>query len=156
MRTKSVFLSLSFVFALIQTNFTQTLPAKIKNHLDKNFKGWKLSPSTESCAWEVNGGFVSGYFNGDGKRDYAVKITRGKKGYILAFLALKNGYKPFVIHDTDADDVTYRSIFIYKKGKVIDYNEKDFRLKYDAFADFRCESDVGGFHFYQNGKFIAT
>lgn len=133
----------------------QALPVKIKSYLDRNYKGWKLSPSEKDCGMYVNRGIVAGNFNGDKNRDYAVKITRGKKGYIIAFLAQAQGYKPFVLHDADADDMKYSSLGVWKKGEAYEVNDLRVFPRYDAPSDFRCESDVGGIHLYRNGKFVA-
>ena len=150
-----------FSLALASVGFAQVLPAQIKSYLNKNYKGWKLSPSTEGCGPETNNGVVKGSFNADKKLDYAVKITRRKKGYIIAFLAQNQGYKAFVLHNTDAEEVNFSSLGTLKKGSefpyggVNDVDGKSFRLKYDAPQDYHCESDVGGIHYYRNGKFIA-
>lgn len=137
----------------------KTLPKFIKNHLDRLYKGWKLSPTEKDCAAsaeDVNNGIVEGNFNGDKKPDYAVKFTRGKRSYIIAFLALTKGYKAFVLHNySDADEVKYLSLGIWEKGKTYETEDRSIVLKYDAPSDFRCESDVGGIHLYQNGKFTA-
>jgi hypothetical protein len=155
MKAKLAVLSLSLAIFITHTAFAQTLPKQIKNYLNTSYKGWKLSPSAKDCGTETNNGIVKGNFNGDGNLDYTVKFTRGKKGFIIAFLAQKQGYKPFILHNTDADDVKYSSLMTWKKGEVFEAEDIKFRLKYDAPADYRCESDVGGIHYYRNGKFIA-
>jgi hypothetical protein len=149
-------IALFFVLFLC-ANFiqAQTLPTKIKSYLNKSYKGWKLSPSIEGCGLETNNGVVKGNFNSDKKLDYAVKITKGKKGYIIAFLAQNQGYKAFVLHNTDAEEVNYSSLGTWKKSKVFEDDGKSFRLKYDAPSDYHCESDVGGIHYFQNGKFVG-
>jgi parvulin-like peptidyl-prolyl isomerase len=133
----------------------RSLPVRVKKYLNLHYKGWKLSPSEKGCGAETNTGVVSGDFNGDSRFDYAVKFTRGKKGYILAFLNLKNGFKPFVLHDTDVAEVKYSSLSVRKKGDSFEYENKSLRLKYDAPADHHCESDIGRIHYYRNGKFVA-
>lgn len=160
MKTK---LAVSVVFLLMfsQTTSAVTLPLPIKTYLNRNYKGWKLSPTTRECGVDTpNDGVVTGNFNGDRKPDYAVKLTRGKKGYIIAFLAQNIGYKPFVLHDTDVEDVNSLRLGVMKKGETFELggDEQDgtrLRLQYDAPEDYRCESDVGGIHLYRNGKFIA-
>ena len=150
-------IALLFGMILFSINFVQaqTLPAKIKTYLNKNYKGWKLSPSKEGCGEETNNGVVNGNFNADKKLDYAVKITRGKKGYIIAFLAQKQNYKAFILHNYSAEEANTQSLTTYKKGEIFKYNEKSIRLNFDAPTDYFCESDVGGIHLYQNGKFVA-
>jgi hypothetical protein len=155
MKAKTMTLCLSLVICISPNVFAQIMPKQIKNYLNKNYRSWKLSPSEEGCGSETNNGIVKGNFNGDRNLDYAIKFTRGKKGFIIAFLAQKQDYKPFILHDTDAEDVKYLSLWTWKKGEVFELENKKIRLKYDAPADYRCESDVGGIHYYRNGKFIA-
>lgn len=132
----------------------QTLPVKIKSYLNKNYNGWILTK--DKCGGTDSKVIVTGNFNGDKKLDYAVKFTRGKKGYIIAFLAQNQNYKAFVLHNNiSAEDASYLSLDIWKKGEVFESENKSFRLKYDAPSDYRCESDVGGIHYYRNGKFVG-
>jgi hypothetical protein len=134
--------------------FAQTLPIGIRTYLDDNYKGWKLQKD-ECYPDEPGKAVVTVNFNGDKKRDYAVKFAVGKKGYILAFLREKKKYEAFVLHDTDKADVTSRNLEVWKKGERFELGEQDVFLNYDAPADFRCESDVGGIHLYKDGKFIG-
>ena len=157
-RIAAVFCFLFFCASFVQA---QTLPTQIKSYLNKIYKGWKLSPSEVGCGADVNRGFVRGDFNGDKNLDYAIKFTRGKKGFVIAFLAQKQGYKAFILHNTDAEEVNNSSLGILKKGNefpyggVNDVDGKSFRLRYDAPSDYQCESDVGGIHYFRNGKFTA-
>lgn len=130
------------------------LPARIKKYLNLNYRGWKPAPSKEDCGSEVNDGFVYGDFDGDGKRDYAVKFTKGKKGYMLALLRRGNKYRAFVLHNAHPDEMIYSSIMLWKKGEIFEDGKIKFRLRRDAPAEYRCESDVGGMHYYRNGKFV--
>ena len=158
MKTKLVVLGV-FLTAFAQPNYAVALPVQIKTYLNGNYRGWKLSPTTVNCAASpTNNGVVTGNFDGDPKPDYAVKLTRGKKGYIIAFLAQNVGFKPFILHDTDARDVNNASLGILKKGVVHEYGENfeySFRLEYDAPQDYRCESDVGEIHYFRDGKFVS-
>ena len=136
-------------------SFGQQLPNAIKHYLDKSYRGWKLSPSRKDCNADVNLGFVTGDFNGDANRDYAVKFSSGQKGYILAFLKLRNGFKPFVLHIYTADEARTSTLSVWKKGSIFEYNNKKLRLRHDAPSDYFCESDDGGIHYYRNGKFVG-
>jgi hypothetical protein len=145
-----VFLIFSFAG---QTIFAQTVPTQIKRFLDRNYKGWKLQK--DKCYPDSPGkAVVKGNFNGDKKPDYAVKFVRGKKGFIIAFLAQGQNYKPFVLHNTGVKDVQTLSLDIWTDNSY-ELGGNNVRLKWDAISDFRCESDVGGIHYYRNGKFIA-
>src|SRR5215213_3068066 len=150
MKAKLVLISLFLIALSAKTDFAQTLPTQIKNYLDKNYKGWKLQK--DNCDPDSPGkAIVTGNFNGDKKIDYAVKFVRGKKGYIIAFLAQKQDYKAFILHNTDAEDVKTLSLSIWKKGSRFELGEQNVYVRYDAPSDFRCESDVGGIHLYRNG-----
>jgi len=154
MKAKLVLKSLFLIALVTQTNFAQTLPIKIKSYLDKNYKGWKLQK--DLCYPDKPGkAVVTGNFNGDEKLDYAIKFVRGKKGFIIAFLAQKQDYKAFILHNTNAEDVKSLSLDVWKKGERFELGEQNVYLRYVAVSDFRCESDVGGIHLYRNGKFIA-
>jgi parvulin-like peptidyl-prolyl isomerase len=134
----------------------ESLPKQIKSYLDRIYKGWKLSPSEAGCGMDENKGFLKGNFNSDKKFDYAVKLTRGKKGYLIAFLALPQGYKAFVLRHYTADEASKNfRLSIWKKGETYNYGEKSVVLKYDAPAYIPCGSDAGGIHLYRNGKFAA-
>ena len=154
MKAKLVLLSLFLIAFAAQTNFAQTLPPKIKSYLNKNYKGWKLQKD-ECFPNEPGKAVVTGNFNGDRKLDYAVKFVRGKKGFIVAFVAQKQDYKAFILHNTDADDVKSLSLDVWKKGDRYELGDQNVYVKYDAVSDFRCESDAGGIHLYRNGKFIS-
>jgi len=133
----------------------QGLPKGVADHLNRNYPGWKLAPSAANCTMYSNGGYVSGDFDGDGRRDYAVKFTNGDKGFLIAFLKKRSHYKAFVLHDTDSSEVTNSGLGIWKKSEVFEYEDKQLRLRRDAPADFPCESDAGGIHYYQDGKFVG-
>lgn len=155
MKTRLGLASLFLIIFASYAGFAQKLPAEIKSYLDKEYRGWKLSPSERGCALATNNGVVQGHFNNDAKLDYAVKFTRARKGYIIAFLALKRDYRAFVLHDTNAGDVNSLGLSVWKKGTRYELGEQNVFVRYDAPTDFRCESDVGGIHLYRNGKFIA-
>jgi hypothetical protein len=129
---------------------TEILPAKIKRYLNRSYKGWELQKDV--CESDAGGrAVVSGNFNGDKAKDYAVKFSRDKRGFIIAFLALKTGYAPFVLQYTSAENLQNLQLFVWSKGE----RYKDVFLRYDAVSNFKCESQDGGIHLYRNGKFIA-
>lgn len=155
MKSKKWFL-IAFIFVIgTQVSFTQNVPREITNYLGKHYSGWKLSPSRKECSEEVNRGFISSDFSGDGKKDYALKFTGGKKGFILAFVRNGRGFKPFVLHNYAADDANTEALSVQHKGSIFEVENKKLKLKHDAVRDYFCESDVGGIHYYQNGKFVG-
>ena len=134
----------------------ETMPKNIKSYLDRFYKGWKLSPTGTSCPMAANNGIVKGNFNADKKFDYAVKFTRGRKGYVITFLAFAKGYKAFVFRNFTADEANNSSLKIWNKGSDFPYGDnKLVSLKYDAPVYQHCETGASGMHLYQNGKFTA-
>jgi parvulin-like peptidyl-prolyl isomerase len=133
----------------------EPLPNQIKSYLERIYKGWKLSPSDENCRTERNNGVVKGNFNADKRADYAVKFTRGKKGYVITFLALAKGYKAFVFRNYTAAEADNSSLVIWENGASFPLDKESLSLKYDAPGDFHCESGKSGIHYYRNGKFIT-
>lgn len=145
------------IFSLVNITQAQTLPAKIKTYLNKNYSGWKISPTPNYCGDGKS--VITGDFDGDGKRDYTVKITKGRKGYIVAFLERRNNYQSFLFHSLSAEETKNTALITYRKGEkyYTELGEEDsaMTLKTDAPYDSPCESDAGGIHLYRNGKFEA-
>ena len=135
------------------------LPLKIRNYLHKNYAGWKLVSIADGCSSEFKGAFASGDFDGDGKRDYVVKFTKGEKGYIMAFLNRKYGYESHVLHgNMSVEELKNTGISVFRKGKRVPVGDPQREDSYqhltnDAPFDGPCESDAGGVHIYRNGKF---
>ncbi len=99
---------------------------------------------------------IVGDFDGNGQKDYSVKFVRGTKGFMMAFLASGKRWKPFYLHIwKKAEEARLSDLMLFDKGDRYELGESNFRLKFDAPADFRCESDAGGVHVYRKGKFIA-
>lgn len=136
-----------------QVCLTQTLPRSLKAYLDRNYRGWELAGECYEKPDE-NKRILVGDFDGNGKRDYAVKFVRGSKGFMMAFLSKGVGWKPFFLHIYDAEDAKFSDLLLFEKGEKYDASYP-WKLKTDAPADFRCESDVGGIHVYRKGKFIG-
>lgn len=136
----------------------QTLPVRIKTYLNKSYKGWKLAPAP-TCSDEYRKSFLKGDFDGDGKTDYAVKFTVRRKGYMVAFLERKSGYRNYILHSTTASGIRQTALGIFAKGRewslgdFDDPNAKTITLENDAVFDGPCESDDTGIHVYKNGRF---
>lgn len=154
MKAKFSLMILLVLALAIESNFAQKLPNQIKKYLDGNYKGWKLQK--DECYPDTQGkAIVKGNFNGDKKLDYAVKFGRGNKGFIIAFLAQRESFKPFVLHYADIKWVKGVDLDVWKKGDYYTLGENRVFVKFDAPSDFQCESDIGGIHLYRNGKFIS-
>ena len=152
------FFAVIFVLMLSFANpaQAQALPAKIKNYLDKNYRGWKISPTPNHCGDAKS--ILSGDFNGDRKRDYAAKIFKGKNGYILAFVEQKNDYAPYLLYRRNAAETRNTALILYRKGEKY-YPEPGEEssaivLKNDALYDSPCESDASVVHVFRKGKFV--
>ena len=148
---------LILIFSFANAAQAQTLPAKVKDHLNISYAGWKIQPTRSNCG---NGkSVVTGDFNNDRKTDYAVKIQRGKRGYIIAFVARKNDYAPFVLYNLPAAELKDMTLIIYRKGekyyKEMGEESSAIKLKADALYDVPCESDNGLLHVFRKGKFAA-
>lgn len=110
MKLKNSVLVAIFMFftlaAAITTN-AQTLPEKVKSYLDKNRAGWK--PSSVAIAAECDASFRSpvivGDFDGNGKQDYAARITVGNVGFFIAFLEQKGDYKEHILSSVPVEEM---------------------------------------------------
>jgi len=145
------------IFSFANAAQAQTLPAKVKDHLNISYAGWKIQPTRSNCGSGKS--VVTGDFNNDRKTDYAVKIQRGKRGYIIAFVARKNDYAPFVLYNLPAAELKDMTLIIYRKGekyyKEMGEESSAIKLKADALYDVPCESDNGLLHVFRKGKFAA-
>ena len=133
---------------------SQRLPKSLRSYLDRNYNGWKLAGECYEKESE-NKRTLVGDFDGNGKRDYAIKFIRGEKGFVMAFLANGRRWTPFYLHIwKDLEEARFSDLMLFEKGEGYEFGGPS-KLKYDAIADFRCESDAGGLHVYRNGQFIA-
>ena len=140
------------ILSLSAFSLGQSLPGPIKRYLDGNFRGWELAGE---CYEEGNTRVLTGDFDGDTRRDFAVKFVRGDKGFLMAFLARGRDYRPHYLHIYTAEDAKNSDLKLFEKGGSYENEYTRVRLKFDSPADFRCESDSGGVHAYRDGKFIG-
>jgi len=128
----------------------------LKTYLDRNYRGWKLAGECYGQGSPQNKRVLAGDFDGNNATDYAVKFVKGDKGFLMVFLASGKRWKPFYLHIwKEADRARFSDLMLFDKGDQYELGESNFRLKFDAPADFRCESDVGGVHTFRKGRFIA-
>jgi len=140
-----------------QVSYAQTLPAKVKNYLDKNYSGWKMSGNDRICS-ETKRFVATGDFNGDKKTDYAVKFVKGRTGYILAFVFQKTDYKAHVLESAPASEMKSTILDVERKGKKYpiggDFPDSIYgKLPNDAPYTIACQSDAVMFYVYKNGRF---
>jgi len=144
---------------LFGLNEPSSLPSRLQSYLNKNYTGWKVTPVADGCDAEFKGAFASGDFDGDGRRDYIVKLIRGRKGYIMAFLERRGGYEEHILHgNLSMADIRRTGIKVFRKGERVPVGDPEDessyrRLTNDAPFDGPCESDAGGAHIYQDGSF---
>jgi hypothetical protein len=138
----------------------QTLPAKADNYLKKNYPGWEISKFTK-VEYQENKSVAKGDFNGDGKTDYAVVITKDDRIYTLALLATKTGFQAFNLLAQNEENAWIAGIGVNAKGTEINLNEaqadspKPFRLKNDGVYLYDGEGH-GQTFYWQNGKFLLS
>jgi hypothetical protein len=136
------------------------LPASIRAELDAAYRGWSLAPvHGEIARWFAEYGFdyapslVTGDFDNDRRRDYAVQIIAKSKSIVVAFLDRSGRWERHQLTSDPADPFTF--LLRYGRG------EKDF--DFEKMKPFRYTSDaVGVMYFektpftymYRRGKFI--
>lgn len=135
----------------------QALPPKIRNYLNENYSGWKLTSVATDCYSDFERAVVTGDFDGDRKRDYVVKITRGHRGYFIALLERRAGYEAHVLESMSATVIRNTGLSISRKGEKYpvggDYPELIYgRLPNDAPLIGPCASHASHY-VYRNGRF---
>lgn len=155
---KKAFVVLAVVFLNTFAAKAQTLPAKVENYLSRNYPNWEI---TESFVVDAprRKAIAGGDFNGDGKTDYAVVITKDDRIYALALLAAKNSYRTFNLLAQKDEDRWIASIGVVQKGNEVfslnnqDGSSKSFRLKTDGIAIADGEG-MARIYYWQSGKFL--
>ncbi len=151
-------ISFLLLFVLVQYSiFGQTLPPKVKTELDKNYSGWKQSAvaGDADCSADIRDFVVVGDFDGNGKRDYVVRITHKQKGYFIAFLQQNTIYKPFVLLSLPAKTIKYYGMWLEGKGRTYSIgdpeNNRTSRSPNDAPYIGDCGSEPP--YIFRNGRF---
>jgi hypothetical protein len=155
---KNVLLITTILVSTCYSVNSQTLPAKINDLLKVSYPAWEI---TKGCfPDEGSKSFVSGDFNGDGKTDFAVSISKDNRRYTLALLANPAGYKAFNLEALNVGDDYQRlaNLYVAKKGEVIWKNPESeyggsFKINNDAVMILECEPTQQTFYWY-NGKFV--
>jgi hypothetical protein len=129
------------------------LPIKMQTYLTKTYPGWRQMATATYCIPKFQQSVVTGDFDGDGSRDFAVKFIQGNKGYIIAFLASRADYRPYVLMNTTAQDIKRIGLSVGRKGQRDQSEEGPMSiLPNDAPLIGTCESDACYF-IYRNGSF---
>jgi hypothetical protein len=156
---KKIFVILGAVFLTSIVAGAQTLPAVVENYLRKNYPTWEIGES-----WVADSAprraIEKGDFDGDGKTDYALLITKDDRIYALALLAAKNGFKAYNLIAQNTENRWIAGIDITPKGSKVYFNNeeisaKSFLLKNDGIEIYDGERH-GVTYYWQNGKFLST
>ncbi len=156
---KKISVILALIIAATFAAKAQTVPTKVKNYLKVNYPNWEIGKS-----WVVDSkpltAIVSGDFNGDGKKDYAVLITKDDRVYALALLANKRSFKAInLLAQKDGNDRWIAGIDVAEKGaEVFVHNDrgdvtKKFKLKTMGINIYDGER-MSNIYYWQNGKFL--
>ncbi len=160
---KKIPIILAFIFIATFAAGAQTVPAKVTNYLNLNYPNWVIAkqykPSENGESTPDIKAFDKGDFNGDGKRNYAVIITKDDRRYVIALIAAKNSYKAYNLLAQSGGDRWMVGIGVVKKGEKISSESmngptKSLRLKTDG-VGLRDQEGIGRTYYWQNGKFLS-
>jgi hypothetical protein len=144
-----------FLAALFVSSSTavqpQAIPAKVRSYLKDNYSGYKLDAGDRICKSRA---VVSGNFNGDAKRDYAVMFNKGRSHYVIGFLSQGSNYKAHILEGGSASSILYVGRKGEKYAEIVGNIDERVtrRLKYDAPGGGTCESATF-IWIYDNGRF---
>lgn len=156
MLKKIIFAGL-FAAAFTSTAEPQALPAKVTGFLNHFYTGWRQAPGVcENKKW-----VLTGDFDGDGKRDYLVRVKTGKTSKVrlnlIAFFGGDGGnYAAKQILDDPFKGDLLRSAFsVIKKGTKIHVGEGKgpvITLRNDAASQYVCQTDAVKTMIYEGGR----
>ncbi len=155
---KKIFVVLAIILAASFIADAQTLPAKVKTYLSKNYPKWEVCKFNK-VEYQANKAIAKGDFNGDGKTDYVVAVTKDDRIYALALLATKNSYEAFNLLAQNEENRWIAGLDVAGKGEEVflpnDRGDvtKSFRLKTDGIAIYDGEG-MANIYYWQNGKFL--
>jgi hypothetical protein len=148
-------LALLVLHVSIAVPFAQSVavPTKIQIYLNMTYPGWKQTGVATNCILKFRQSVVAGDFDGDGRRDYAVKFTHHQKGYIVAFLARGTDYQPYILIDRPARGIRNIGLSIGHRGQRDENEEGGVSvLGNDAPLIGACASEAC-YYVYRNGGF---
>lgn len=137
-------------------SFPDELPTPVRAMLNRRFLGWKfsdVSPEVRQFFKENMRGaspvVISGDFDGNGRRDYAVLVQRRARYYLVIFLRRTANYKMYVIKDPNGE-----YLCLARKGtRDYNYNEqKEITYANDAILTGIFEKG-GSSYVFKNGRF---
>jgi hypothetical protein len=140
------------------TLVSQTLPAKVTSFLNHFYAGW--SPASGTC--ENRKWFLTGDFDGNGMKDYLVRVKTGKTARskrlnLIAFFGFEDRMYPAkqILDDPHKGDFLRSSFSVVKKGTKIQLGEGEgptITLENDAASQYICQTDAIKTLVYKGGK----
>ena len=137
----------------------QTLPAKVTSFLNQFYAGWKKAPGTcDNRKW-----FLTADFDGDGLRDYLVRVKTGTRAKVrlnlIAFFGSEDGKYPAkqILDDAYKGDLLRSSFSVVKKDTKIQLGEgegPEITLENDAASQYICQTDAVKTMIYKGGKWV--
>ncbi len=158
---KCFILVVLLAIGFVQLGFAQSndvVPTKVKSYLSRNYPKWKIK-KFHKVEFQENKSVAKGDFNGDGKTDYTVVITKENRIYALVLLATKNSYKAYNLLAQTEEDGWMAGIGISEKGQEVflrneDGSTKSFQLKNDGVEIYDGEG-MGRIFYWQTDKFLS-
>jgi len=148
-------LALSPITICGQARKTFQIPPKVKAPVDTNYPGWRLLYPTRACKGDFDRAVLIGDFNGDGARDYVVKIEASFNGILLALLSNKGAYRHKVIIKESARTIRDLGFTIGRKGTMLlNGQTRSVRLERDAVFVENCATGRNAnYYVFRNGGF---
>lgn len=137
-------------------NYSERLPPSVRMMLNRRFSGWKftdVNPEVRQFFKEhrkrASPVAISGDFDGNSRRDYAVLVQWRSQSYLIIFLRRTADYKMYVVKDPDGE-----YLYLARKGsRDFNYNEqKEITYANDAIVTGIFEKGASSYVF-KNGKF---
>lgn len=145
---KNTILTLTVILAVSLITNAQAVPTQVSSFLKKNYSDWKIGESWVADS-KPRKALEKGDFNGDGKTDYAVLITKDDRIYALALLNTGITYKAVNLLAQDADNRWIAGIDIFPKDSMSEM----LAVKADGIEVYDGERH-GKVFYWQNGKFV--
>jgi hypothetical protein len=156
MRVKLLFVVICA--ALFGSANGQEVPPGVDKYLSRNYPGWTITDS-----WMADGprpkALIQGDFNGDGKGDYAMMITRDERIHSIVLLVKRGGFQAVNVLEQKSDqNLRMVGMHLAGKGEELDINTsadkpaKSLKLKTDAVGLYNT-SGSGRVYYWQRGRF---